>query len=111
MSGRLLISAWPGETRVARLDARDELSFLRILREPRPPALDDIYYARVSRLDRGLNAAFVDLGPSPPGFLPLGKTVTRPAEGAALALRVTRAPAEDKGAKLALAEMDPPAGA
>lgn len=111
MSGRLLISAWPGETRVARLDARDDLSFLRILREPRAPALDDIYYARVTRLDKGLNAAFVDLGTGPPGFLPLGKTVARPAEGAALTLRVTRAPAEDKGAKLAPAEVELPAEA
>ncbi|WP_051609142.1 ribonuclease E/G [Fodinicurvata fenggangensis] len=110
MSGRLLISAWPGETRIARLDAYDELTFLRILRDERPPALDDIYLARVTRLDKGLNAAFVDLGREQPGFLPLGKAVTRPDEGTALTLRVTRAPAEDKGAKLAPAQVEVPAG-
>ncbi|MGM0562455.1 MAG: ribonuclease E/G [Pseudomonadota bacterium] len=110
MSGRLLISVWPGETRIVRLDAHDELTFLRILRDERPPALDDIYLARVTRLDKGLNAAFVDLGREQPGFLPLGKAVTRPDEGAALTLRVARAPAEDKGAKLAPAQVAVPAG-
>jgi len=103
MSGRLLLAVLPGETRAARLDAGDELLWLRVLRADRPGAAGDLILGRVSALDAGLNAAFVDIGLERPGLLPLGRGRPRPAEGTALPVRIARAPAEDKGARLAFA--------
>lgn len=112
MSGRLLLSVLPGEMRVARVDAGDCLISLRVLRGDRPGAAGDLLLGRVAALDPGLNAAFVDIGLERPGLLPLGRNKTRPAEGAALAVRIARAPADDKGARLAFAgEITVPAGA
>jgi ribonuclease G len=100
MSGRLLLSALPGEQRVFRLDSQDRLKWLRILREDRPGAAGDLMLGRVETLDPGLNAAFVDIGLQRPGLLPLSKRRVRPNEGETVAVRISRAPSDDKGARL-----------
>lgn len=103
VSGRLLISSLPGETRVFRFDARERLLWLRVQRADRPGAAGDLLLGRVQALDAGLNAAFVDIGLERPGLLPLGRSKRRPTEGEALRVRITRAPSDDKGARLAFA--------
>ena len=55
---------------------------------------------RVETLDPGLNAAFVDIGLQRPGLLPLSKRRVRPNEGETVAVRISRAPSDDKGARL-----------
>ncbi|MGF1609319.1 MAG: ribonuclease E/G, partial [Kiloniellales bacterium] len=110
MSGRLLISALPGETRAAWL-ADGRLEELVILRADRPQHLGDVYLGRVMRLDRSLEAAFVEIGLERPGFLPLdlwpGKGLS---EGDAVLVQVTRAPSDGKGAKLSGRIAPRPAG-
>lgn len=55
-----------------------------------------IYLGRVSRVDRNLGAAFVDLGQGRSGMLPLREKMTLPTEGAALILQVQRPAVENK---------------
>jgi Ribonuclease G/E len=59
-----------------------------------------VHLGRVTALDRGLQAAFVDVGLERPGLLPL-KAAGALTEGAAVTVRVTREPGPAKGAKLA----------
>jgi Ribonuclease G/E len=106
-AARALIDGWPGETRAAVL-APDEtgaaaLSELLILRADRPTYTGNVYLGRVQAVDRGLNAAFVEIGLARPGLLPLKAVPAGTGEGAALAVRVVREPAPGKGAKLAAA--------
>ena len=103
--GRALIDGWPGETRAAVL-ALDEsggesLADLLILRADRPTLTGNLYLGRVTAVDAGLDAAFVEIGLDRPGLLPLKATPERPQEGAAVAVRIVREPAPGKGAKLA----------
>ncbi len=99
MSRRLLISAQPGETRAAWLDD-GELSDLMVLRDDRPWLVDNLYLGRMTVRDRGLAAAFVDIGLDRPGLLPLNEAPKGLSEGDAIAVRVTRAPQAEKGLRL-----------
>lgn len=99
MTHRMLVSALPGETRVARLDG-GRLVDLAIARGERAAQAGDLYAGRVAAVDRGLQAAFVDLGGARPGFLPLGEAPAGLSEGTRLVVRVTRAGAADKGPRL-----------
>lgn len=113
MTRRLLISALPGETRAAWLE-HGELIDLLVARDDRPGLLGNLYLGRITRLDKGLDAAFVELGLARPGFLPRGEAPRRSlAEGAAVVVRVTREaaedPAENKGPRLSARILDPPA--
>jgi len=99
MTRRLLASALPGEMRVAQLDG-ETLIDLAILRGERAAAAGDLYGGRVGALDRGLQAAFVELGGPRPGFLPLSEAPAGLSEGTRLVVRVTRAGAADKGPRL-----------
>jgi Ribonuclease G/E len=103
--GRVLIDGWPGETRAAVL-APDEaggeaLTDLLILRADRPTLTGSLYLGRVTAVDLGLNAAFVEIGLDRPGLLPIKAMPERPREGAAVAVRIVREPAPGKGPKLA----------
>ncbi|WP_193370092.1 ribonuclease E/G [Pelagibius marinus] len=104
MTAELFVSVLPGETRGALL--RDDLlDELLILRDDAPPQAGDLFLARVQRFDKGLDGAFVDLGLERPGLLPRrempeGPGGGVPPEGTALAVKVLRAPAEDKGARV-----------
>ena len=99
MSRRLLISAQPGETRIAWLDD-GELADLVVLRDDRPWLVDNLYLGRVTARDPGLAAAFVDIGRERPGLLPLDEAPKGLSEGDAVAVRVTRAPQAEKGVRL-----------
>ncbi|MFO1153714.1 MAG: ribonuclease E/G [Rhodospirillales bacterium] len=67
------------------------------------PRAGDVFLGRVARVDRGLAAAFVDIGAARPGFLAFADASDPrrpPAEGEAVAVRVLRAAESGKGAKL-----------
>lgn len=99
MSRRLIVSALPGETRAAWLED-SRLSELIILRDDKPTVADNLYLGRVSALDKGLRAAFVEIGLDRPGLLPLDKAPKGLSEGDAVIVRVAREPGPDKGAGL-----------
>ena len=99
MSRRLVISAQPGETRIAWLD-HGKLSDLMVLRDDRPWLVDNLYLGRVTARDPGLAAAFVDIGRERPGLLPLDEAPKGLSEGDTVAVRVTRAPQAEKGVRL-----------
>ena len=102
---RALIDGWPGETRAAVLEAGDDggetLAELMILRADRPTLTGTLYLGRVTAVDRGVNAAFVEIGLDRPGLLPLKAAPAGVQEGAALPVRIVREPAPGKGPKLA----------
>lgn len=105
MAVDLLISALPGEIRAAvRCDGA--LQDFLVLRAA-PPGADaavqagDRFLARVRRFDKGLDGAFVDLGLERDALLPTREAPEGiPPEGATLAVRVLRAPAAGKGARV-----------
>jgi len=111
----LFVSALPGETRAAV--RRDELlDQLLILRdgpgESRGVEAGDLFLAKVQRFDKGLDGAFVDLGLERPGLLPRKEMPDEmpggavPPEGTAVAVKVLRAPADDKGARVSAKGID-----
>lgn len=104
MAAELIVSVLPGEVRAAVL-REDLLDDLLILRDDAPPQAGDLFLARVQRFDKGLDGAFVDLGLERPGLLPRrempeGPGGSVPPEGTALAVKMLRAPAADKGARV-----------
>ena len=112
ITGSVLISRGPGETRVALLsDGR--LKELMVAREGALGVAGNVYLGRVEAVNKGIEAAFVDIGLGRSGFLALPEA--RPAdaeggpgdhigdyvnEGDAVLVQVLREPAGDKGAKL-----------
>jgi Ribonuclease G/E len=106
--GRALIDGWPGETRAAVLrpaaDGGETLSDLMILRADRPTLTGGVYLGRVTAVDHGLNAAFVEIGLARPGLLPLKAARAGVQEGTPVTVRIVREPSPGKGAKLALSE-------
>ncbi len=92
---RVAISASPGELRVATLRGGRPWELL-VARDSRPSLVGNIYLGRVRHLERGLDAAFVDLGESEPGFLPLPGSGGI-GEGDALLVQVTRDAVDGKG--------------
>ena len=108
MTRRLVISALPGETRAAWLED-GRLADIAIRRADRPSHLGDLYHGRVAKVDKALDAAFVELGLARPGLLPLsegpGRRLT---EGDAVIVRVLREAAGGKGLRLSARIKDPP---
>ena len=100
MGARLLVARLPGETRAIRLDGEGILQDYRIERGQPELQAGVRLRGRLRRIDRGLGAAFVEIGSETPGFLPLEKAPQGATEGQALCLEVTRAPSPGKGAKL-----------
>ncbi|MEO3430899.1 ribonuclease E/G [Pelagibius sp. CAU 1746] len=118
MAADLIVSVLPGELRAAVLkdDLLDELLILRddMPGKGTPPQAGDLFLARVQRFDKGLDGAFVDLGLERPGLLPRrempeGAGGSVPPEGTALAVKVLRAPAADKGARVSAKGVNAPA--
>ena len=95
----LVISALPGILWAARVQDGVPID-LTVRRDDRPEVQGNLYLGRVTRLDRALGAAFVEIGLAEAGLLPLDRLETQPAEGEALMVRVQRAPGAGKGAKL-----------
>ena len=60
MSRRLVISALPGETRAALIED-GRLAEITIRRADRPSHLGSLYHGRVAKVDKSLDAAFVEL--------------------------------------------------
>jgi hypothetical protein len=105
---KLLVSAQPGELRAAWIDG-GRLADLLIQRDDHPSRLGEIHLGRVAAVDRGLGAAFVDLGLESPGFLPLAEAPgERLTEGAAVTVRVLRDATAEKGPRLTARLIDPP---
>ncbi|MDX1575051.1 MAG: ribonuclease E/G [Kiloniellales bacterium] len=105
---KLLISAQPGELRAAWIDG-GRLVDLVIQRDDHPSRLGEIHLGRVSDLDRGLGAAFVDLGLERAGFLPLSEAPgVRLTEGATVTVRVLRDATPEKGPRLTARLIDAP---
>lgn len=94
---RVLISSLPGEVRMARL-VDDRLADLLIEYASNPSRLGNVYRARVIKRDRGLAAAFCDIGEDASAFLPLGKGATL-SEGDAVNVRIVREADGEKGPK------------
>jgi len=113
MADRLLISALPGERRIAWL-ADGTLRDFYVERDDRPQILGNIYIGRVTQVDRSLHAAFVEIGSERPGFLPLGEApkreVGRLGEGDVVIVKVLRQPAEEKGPLLSARIKNAPPG-
>ena len=70
MSEELLINVGEGEIRAVLTSATRPYE-LDIEREDRKSLIGNIYLARVRRLMKGMEAAFVDIGEERSGFLPL----------------------------------------
>jgi len=108
----LVVNVAPGETRIALLDGARVVE-LRHHRAGRESIVGNLYLGRVTRLLRGANGAFIDIGQERPGFLnagdarpdahgpvsPIGRYV---AEGAAMLVQVSRDALHRKGPRLTL---------
>ena len=103
---RLVISSLPGEVRLAWLSAEGSLIDLRIERCDRPSLAGSIFLGRVDSIDRGLDAAFLDIGQARPGFLPLARAPKGLAVGTFLTVAATSEPMSGKGAKLRAVSVD-----
>jgi ribonuclease G len=105
----ILISALPGETRVALLDEGRLVEFW-VARADLESRVGDIYLGRVTKVVSGIAAAFVELGPDRAGFLAAddarpwdaasGKITAFVREGDAVLVQVMQDAAGDKGARL-----------
>ncbi|MEA1942011.1 MAG: ribonuclease E/G [Pseudomonadota bacterium] len=109
MNRRILVEDNIGETRAAVVENGRvvELWLDRWSEMGRRVVEGEIYRGRVRRIEPALNAAFVDLGTGPEGFLPFGKS-GRPKglhEGAAIGVRIAREAYAEKGPNLALVEV------
>jgi Ribonuclease G/E len=109
---RLLISASPGERRIARLGPRGRLIAYAVERPGRIELVGALAQARVTALAPALAGAFLSLGRDLAAFLPAEEadparqdgSPTPPINavvqvGQALAVRITRAPMGGKGAR------------
>jgi len=109
MANELLIDVGLTETRVALVE-EDRLVHLDLERPERDSALGAIFLGRVRRIEKGLQAAYVDIGLSRDGFLgraDLSDThgADKPIEqclheGETVLVQVIRDPVGEKGVKL-----------
>jgi Rne/Rng family ribonuclease len=87
----------PGETRAALVDRRERLVELHVERMGEEEIVGSIHLGRVTRVEKGIGAAFVEFGDDQPGFLGKAKDVT---EGQAAIVQVIRPAVDGKGAVL-----------
>jgi Ribonuclease G/E len=99
-----IVSAGPGETRIALLDAERVVEFVIDRGDPAP---GDVVEGRVVEVVPGLGAAFVDFGAAQPGFINSPKGV---GVGSRVVAEVTVAARPGKGAELRLAAGAPEIG-
>ncbi|MDQ7247767.1 ribonuclease E/G [Dongia sedimenti] len=115
MADQVFISLGPDRAELFRWST-DRLVQATTEREGEGGPAGGIHLGRVVKLDRTLNAAFVEIGLARPGLLPLKKHDSL-SEGDAIAVQVRRDSREDKGVRLArfnakpnlLADKHPPA--
>jgi ribonuclease G len=111
---RLYLAAERAPARAGLMGADDRLEGYWRFGNGREGLLGARFLGRVSAIDRGLEAAFVEIGLDRPGFLPLSHCAKPPVEGDALAVEVTREAAAGKGVRLTARLAEPtalPAGA
>jgi Ribonuclease G/E len=114
MSRRLLVAGERGPLRAALMDSARSLEGFWQFGPTSTSLIGDCFLGRVAAIDRGLDAAFVDIGLAKPGFLPLSRVPSPPVEGQSLQVEVTRDPHDRKGARLTArlsGAPKPPAGA
>ena len=90
----LYLEISPGERRAAGLDEGGVLSFFAIDRDSRPQYVEGIYLARVRKVEKAMNVAFLDIGIGEDALL------NRPGplkEGEAVIVQVNRDPRSGKG--------------
>jgi ribonuclease G len=97
---RLFVAAEQAPLRAALVDDNDRLQGAWQFAEGRDSMVGDRFLGRVLKIDSGLETAFVDIGLVQPGFLPLAACPTRPVEGQAVTVEVSRDPVAGKGARL-----------
>lgn len=73
---------------------------IRLDRPDMPSRIGEIRLGRVQRVDKGVDAAFVELGLERPALLPLREHDGRPAEGDEVMVQVTRDGRDGKGARV-----------
>jgi Ribonuclease G/E len=99
-----------GETRAAVVegDRAVELHLERWSEKDRRAIRGEVYRARVTSIDKGLNGAFCDIGRGPAGFLPFGKAGVPDGlhNGAAIGVQIAREEFQDKGPTLSLFEVE-----
>jgi Ribonuclease G/E len=103
---RLLIEDQPGLRRLAMVEVQGgrlvDLA-VEMASGVRAPQAGDLYRGRVARLDRALEAAFVEVGSERQAFLPLSQAPPSVSEGDLLELEVRRAGGGAKGPKVTAA--------
>ena len=97
---RLLVATERGPLRAALVGEDGRLQGAWQFAEGHGSMVGDRFLGRVLKIDRGLESAFVDIGLTQPGFLPLAACPTPPVEGQAVTVEVSRDPTAGKGARL-----------
>ena len=99
-----------GETRAAVVDGERavELHLERWSEQDKRAIRGEVYRARVTAIDKGINGAFCDIGRGPAGFLPFGKAGMPEGlhQGAAIGVQIAREEFQDKGPTLSLFELE-----
>ncbi|HUC19640.1 MAG TPA: ribonuclease E/G [Acetobacteraceae bacterium] len=100
MSGRILVTASPGEVRAVALGTDGRLADFAIWRPGAPDGIGDVYRGRLIKRAPTLSGAFVSLGQEPDGFLPDTEGAAGLAEGESVMVRITRSAQGGKGPRL-----------
>ncbi len=90
----ILIEVSPGEVRIAGIDREERLLSLQVERVGHPSQVGAICRGRVTRVDKALGGAFIDIGLNTPAFLPRAGSVH---EGESVIAQVMRDGWGDKG--------------
>lgn len=96
---RLFVAAHESGRQFALVRDRSLVEY-RIDRPGAASRIGEIHLGRVLRVDKGVAAAFIDLGLDRPALLPLGDHDGRPAEGETMAVQITRDARDGKGARV-----------
>jgi Ribonuclease G/E len=97
---RLYVAAEQAPVRAGLIGADGRLESYWRFGPGREGLLGARFLGRVGAIDRGLEAAFVEIGLDRPGFLPLSHCHRPPVEGESLVVEVTREAAAGKGVRL-----------
>lgn len=95
-----LFVAGRGDGRALALVADRRLVEYQIDTPATASRVGEIHLGRVQRLEKSIDAAFVELGLERPALLPLGEGAGRLAEGDAVLVQIVRDAREGKGARL-----------
>lgn len=96
---RLFVAARPNGRMIALIEGGHVVE-LRLHRPDMASRIGEIRLGRVQRVDKGIGAAFVEVGLERPALLPLGEHDGQIAEGDATMVQVTRDAREGKGARV-----------